>query len=49
MFDVSEAKEVFNIYTENWVEKVLTKEKWTEKKEMLETLIRALSIPKIKE
>ena len=49
MYEISPAIDIFSTYTENWCEKVLKKEKWSEKKEMLDLLIKASTTPKLKE
>ena len=49
MYEISPAVDIFSTYTENWCEKVLKQEKWSEKKEMLDLLIKASTTPKLKE
>lgn len=47
MFDILEGVDIFNKFNDSWCEKVLAQGKWSEKKEMLDELIGAASVPKI--
>ena len=47
MFDILEGVDIFNKFNDSWCEKVLAQVKWNEKKDMLEELIGAASVPKL--
>lgn len=46
-YDLAEPIEVFSKFTDSWCEKLLQLQKWQERKEQLEILLKAVSTPKI--
>ncbi|CAG9332562.1 unnamed protein product [Blepharisma stoltei] len=49
IYDMADAKDVFNKYNERWTESVLAMEKWIDKKNALEELNNDLNYPKLAE
>ena len=49
LYDISEPKDVLSPYNDNWMDKLLNLEKWSEKKQMLDDLIKTINVPKIKD
>lgn len=47
MYDLLEGVDVFTKFNENWCEKVLAQDKWSDKKAMLEEMIAACGVPKV--
>ncbi|KAL4477492.1 hypothetical protein ABPG74_002642 [Tetrahymena malaccensis] len=46
-YDMAIAQDIFTKFNEAWTEKVLATQKWSEKKELLDALIKAASVPKL--
>lgn len=49
IYEMADARDVFNKYSERWTETVLAMEKWVDKKSALEELNNELNYPKIAE
>lgn len=49
IYDMADAKDIFTKYGENWVNSVLSMEKWTDKKQALQELNNEANYPKLAE
>jgi len=46
-YDISDPVDIFGKYNEGWADKVLNREKWHEKRDMLEEFLTAANVPKL--
>ena len=46
-YDIADPVDIFHRFSESWSERVLAQQKWSDKKQMLEDLAKAASVPKL--